>query len=196
MLTQIGTGLRVGELLALRLSEVDFLRREVRVEEQIHPRTRERMILKTPSARRTVPMPQVVVDALAAHLAEFPANDEGYVFTNAEDRAYQAHTYQQMLSYRAKRAKLPHTTTHDLRHTPTPRTCWRVRCVGGFAPWPPQRHAGHDHLRAFDPRNRRKGPAGRSTMPSRVARKCLPPTNTLADLGVYETKTVWHPMGV
>ena len=78
----------IGELVALRLSEVDSLRREVRLEEQIHhPRSRERMILKTPAAGRTVPMPQVVVDALAEHLAKFPANEEGCVFTNVEGRA-------------------------------------------------------------------------------------------------------------
>ena len=62
-------------------------------------------------------MPEVVIEALAAHLATFPANAEGYIFQNAEGFAYQAHTYQQMLSYRAKRAGLPHTTSHDLRHT-------------------------------------------------------------------------------
>ena len=75
------------------------------------------MPLKTPSARRTLPLPDVVGVALAAHLAQYPANDQGYVFQNAEGLPYQAHTYQQMLSYRAKRVGLPHTTSHDLRHT-------------------------------------------------------------------------------
>jgi integrase len=42
---------------------------------------------------------------------------QGYIFQNAQGLPYQAHTYQQMLSYRAKRAGLPHTTSHDLRHT-------------------------------------------------------------------------------
>ena len=116
VIAQAGLGLRVGELLALRLADVDFLHREARIREQIHPRTRERMVLKTPAARRSVPMPDVVIEALAAHLSAFPANAEGYIFQNAEGLAYQAHTYQQMLSYRAKRAGLPHTTTHDLRH--------------------------------------------------------------------------------
>jgi integrase len=117
VITQVGLGLRVGELLALRLSDVDFLHREVHITEQIHPRTRERMPLKTPSARRTLPLPDVVGAALATHLAVYPANDEGYIFQNAEGLPYQAHTYQQMLSYRAKRVGLPHTTSHDLRHT-------------------------------------------------------------------------------
>ena len=117
VLAQAGLGLRVGELLALRVSEVDFLRREVHVIEQLHPRTRERMPLKTPSSRRTLPLPQVVAEALAAHLAEFGANDQGYLFTNARGVSYQAHTYQYRLRVQAQRAGLPPVTSHDLRHS-------------------------------------------------------------------------------
>ena len=117
VLAQAGLGLRVGELLALRVSEVDFLRREVHIIEQLHPRTRERMVLKTPSSRRTLPLPQVVADALAAHLAEFGANDEGYVFTNARGLSYQAHTYQYRLRVQAQRVGLSRVTSHDLRHS-------------------------------------------------------------------------------
>jgi integrase len=117
VLAQAGLGLRVGELLALRVSEVDFLRREVHIIEQIHPRTRERMQLKTPSSRRILPLPQMVADALAAHLAEFGANDEGYVFTNALGQSYQAHTYQFRLRIQAQWAGLPPVTSHDLRHS-------------------------------------------------------------------------------
>lgn len=35
----------------------------------------------TQASNRTIPLPQVVVDALAAHLAEFPAESGGLVFT-------------------------------------------------------------------------------------------------------------------
>ena len=37
VLTQAGLGLRIGELLALRVDDVDFLRRTVRIEWQIPP---------------------------------------------------------------------------------------------------------------------------------------------------------------
>ncbi len=62
-----GSGLRVGELLGLRLSDVDFLRRTVRVERQ---RLQSHQIapLKSKTSRRTVPVGTVVIDALAAHL--------------------------------------------------------------------------------------------------------------------------------
>jgi integrase len=36
---------------------------------------------KTPSSYRTVPLPQVVVDALAEHLSLHPAGPDGWLFT-------------------------------------------------------------------------------------------------------------------
>ena len=38
--------------------------------------------------------PRLVAAALAAHLAEFTVNYQGYVFTNARGLSYQAHTEQ------------------------------------------------------------------------------------------------------
>jgi integrase len=71
-----GTGLRQGEAFAVEVGAIDFLRRTLRVDQQL-------VLLpgggpyvaapKTPASYRTVPLPKVVVDALAAHLAAFPA---------------------------------------------------------------------------------------------------------------------------
>lgn len=67
------TGLRPGELAALRLDRLDLLRRQLRVEEPI----------KTPAARRTVSFPVFLADEFAAHLQSYPGNDES-VFTAPE----------------------------------------------------------------------------------------------------------------
>ncbi len=79
-----GTGLRQGECFGLQVRHVDFLRRTVKVEQQL-------VLLpgappqvgppKTDASHRVVPLPQVVVDALAAHLAAYPAAPDGFVFT-------------------------------------------------------------------------------------------------------------------
>jgi integrase len=158
VLTQVGLGLRVGELLALRVAEVDFLRREVHIVEQLHPRTRERMPLKTPSSRRTLPLPQMVSESLAAHLAEFGSNDEDYMFTNARGLSYQAHTYQYRLRVQAQRAGLPPVTSHDLRHS---YASWlllarRVRGHRRRAARAQRREQGDLHLRS--PRAGYRGP--------------------------------------
>jgi integrase len=71
-----GTGLRQGECFGLEVGAVDFLRRTLEVRQQLVTMPGKPPYLappKTPSSYRTVPLPQVVVDALAAHLAAFPA---------------------------------------------------------------------------------------------------------------------------
>ncbi len=76
VLTQAVLGLRIAELLGLRVADVDFLRRTVRIEHQSHGVRRDLVPPKTASSRRTVPLPTVVADALAAHLAAHPAGHD------------------------------------------------------------------------------------------------------------------------
>jgi integrase len=80
-----GTGMRQGEVFGLTLDRIDFLRREVRVDRQLHTRPGRGITefgpTKTPASNRTIPLPQVVVDVLAVHLREFPAGKSGLIFT-------------------------------------------------------------------------------------------------------------------
>src|SRR3954468_5208057 len=92
VIAQAGLGLRIGELLALRSEDVDFLRRSVRIEWQIAPGGRERTRPKTPKSRRTIPLPTMVAEGLAAHLAQFPAPEGGSLFTTRFGQPY-SHTY-------------------------------------------------------------------------------------------------------
>jgi integrase len=79
-----GTGMRQGEVFGLSVDRIDFLRRTVTVDRQlvtVPGRPPHLAPTKTEASVRTIPLPQVVVDALAAHLAEFPAAPGGFVFT-------------------------------------------------------------------------------------------------------------------
>jgi hypothetical protein len=52
---------------------------------------------KTPSSYRTLPLPGVVADALAAHLATWPAHAGlGVIFTNERGEPVQAHPFDSM----------------------------------------------------------------------------------------------------
>lgn len=86
VLMSAGTGLRLGEVLGLAVRHVDFLRRQVVVERQlvqIAGQPPEFGPPKTNASYRTVPLPQMVLDELAAHLAAFPPSDrDALVFTN------------------------------------------------------------------------------------------------------------------
>jgi len=108
-----GAGLRQGEALGVTRDRIDFLRRQLRIDRQLMnlPREAPRLVpVKTRSSMRTIPLPQVVVDALAAHLAAFPT----------EDLIFQPITRQlfsKLLRAAVKRAGLPESITyHDLRH--------------------------------------------------------------------------------
>ena len=118
VIAQAGLGLRIGELLALRVQDVDFLRRTARVEHQLEPGRGVRVAPKTPRSRRTVPLPQVVAEALSEHLRAFPAADDGSLFTMPDGSLYKHHYYRLVVFNAAvKKAKIPSgSTTHDLRH--------------------------------------------------------------------------------
>lgn len=116
-----GTGLRQGECLGLELRHVDFLRRTLRVEQQLVllPGAPPQIAPpKTAASYRTVPLPEVVLDALAAHLAAFPVGPGGLVFTTPAGEpirrtALSANVWRPAVL----RAGVPVTTHfHDLRH--------------------------------------------------------------------------------
>jgi integrase len=111
-------GLRVAELLALRVEDIDFLHRAVRVEWQTSPDGKRRTLPKTPRSRRTLPLPIVVADALAAHIAEYPPAGDGSLFTTATGLLYRHEHYGSRIFAKAVRtAGLPAgTTSHHLRH--------------------------------------------------------------------------------
>lgn len=127
VIAQAGLGLRLSELLALRVEDVNFLRRTVRIEYQLEPGTLERVPPKTPTSRRDVPLPQVVAAALAEHMRAFPPADDGTIFTKApggRERTAVAHrgrirhaSYNYRFARAVEDAGLPsETSSHDLRH--------------------------------------------------------------------------------
>ncbi len=116
-----GSGLRQGEAFGLTLPRIDFLRRNLRVEEQLVLLTGQPPYLgppKTESSRRTIPLPAVVLEALAAHVAAFPPGPWQLVFTDDNAGPLLRNRFSDNVFRRTVRALgLPHGTTfHDLRH--------------------------------------------------------------------------------
>jgi integrase len=120
VLLAAGTGMRQGEVFGLTLSHVDFLRRTVRVEQQLLTPNRGPASLgppKTSSSRRTVPLPQVVVDELARHLERFPVRHPwGLVFTTETGKPVRRTAAAEMFRAATRAARLDGPTWHDLRH--------------------------------------------------------------------------------
>ncbi|WP_215448961.1 site-specific integrase [Streptomyces sp. ATCC 21386] len=129
IVTLAGSGLRIGELLGLKVSDVDFKAGTVRVERQ---RLQSGKIgpPKTAKSRRTVPVGEVVTDALLAHLAARPSKE--WLFTmeegeplnyrrwktewNCARRTLQAAENEAAEREGRKPVELPRMVTHDLRH--------------------------------------------------------------------------------
>jgi integrase len=129
ILTAAGTGLRQGELLGLARDRVDFLRRTLTVDAQL-------VLLpggppyvappKTTASYRTVPLADVVLEALAEHVKRYPsatALDErgrpsDLVFSDAKSRPVsRTYFHRRAWAPAVQRVGLPKGTRfHELRH--------------------------------------------------------------------------------
>ncbi len=114
-----GTGMRQGECFGLTVDRVRFLERTLMVDRQLVTLPGQGSTLsppKTGASNRTIPLPQVVVDALAAHLAEFPAGPDGLVFTRS-GKPITGSAFGHRWRSAVKTAGLPaRTGFHALRH--------------------------------------------------------------------------------
>jgi integrase len=117
VIAQAGMGLRIGELLALR--EEDVKLDAVRIEWQIAPGETVRCRPKTPTSRRTIPLPQFVAAALNEHRGLFPPAEDGTLFTTRFGAPYSHAYYGAQIFKKAVKATpgVPDSTTpHSLRH--------------------------------------------------------------------------------
>lgn len=125
-----GTGLRQAEAWGLTVDRLALLGRAptLTVDRQLVTPTQGRPGFAPPKsrkARRTIPLAPVVVEALAAHLAAFPATPgelggvahAGLVFTTSTGGAWQRGGFAPSWRRAREAARLdPSTTSHTLRH--------------------------------------------------------------------------------
>lgn len=111
-----GAGLREGEALGLIVPRVEFLARRLLVHKQMQ--NGELVELKTKASRRTVPLDDVVINALSAHLQRWPASKPAQlVVTNRLRKPVQRSSFGYCWREAVEAAGLPKGTRfHDLRH--------------------------------------------------------------------------------
>jgi integrase len=116
--TALGTGLRQGEILALRWQDIDLIRGELTVRHTLGRFSRQLEPTKTPRSRRTLRLPQQVTAALAAQRerqAVVPLS--GLVFTSNGGAPLQQVNVTRDFQLALRRLALPRRRFHDLRHT-------------------------------------------------------------------------------
>ncbi len=110
------TGLRIGELCALRISDIRLDRRELSITENVRRKVGAGLVFSTPKTSRSirrVPFPQGITDKLKERCEGIPPL---YFLLTGESDPMDPRTlfnhYQRMLA----RAGLPHFRFHALRH--------------------------------------------------------------------------------
>lgn len=114
-----GTGPRQGEAFGVTVDRIDFLRRTLKVDRQVVLLRQQRPKfgpLKTEASYRTIPLPQVVIDALAEHLRKYPAAADGLVFTDNDGQMLDRSDFNKHVWLPAVAKAKVEATFHDLRH--------------------------------------------------------------------------------
>jgi integrase len=112
------TGMRLGELLALRWGDVDWQNRRLWVRRSI---TRRGTIQepKTRGSIRAIAITPTLVSALRRHrLATGPRTDDALIFCTSRGRPFSdVNVVRRVFKPALRRAKLPEVRFHDLRHS-------------------------------------------------------------------------------
>lgn len=120
VLCAAGSGLRQGEIFGLTVEHVNFLQRQIRVEKQLVQIVGEPEFgpPKTEASRRIVPVPSVVMNAIASHLKNFGPGPHDLIFTDDHRRSLRRNRFSAKVWQPAVAASHcpPETTFHDLRH--------------------------------------------------------------------------------
>jgi integrase len=106
-------------LFGLRVPDVDFLRRELHVRQQLVSPSNGSPVLapvKESNSNRRIGLSDVVLEALSAHLSRFGAGSEGLIF-DLEGRPVSRSAGAKAIAKAGRQIGLPSMGWHRLRHT-------------------------------------------------------------------------------
>jgi integrase len=135
-------GLRVGEVLALRVSDLDFDRKLIRVRQSLDSATRKVQACKSHTSSADVPMPPQLEIRLLRHLAKGPS-ETGLLFSNRSGRPYSANKLREkQLHPILRKLGIPRGGFHAARHGATSEMM-----ANGVAPTVVQKQMRHSDAR-------------------------------------------------
>jgi integrase len=135
-------GLRVGEVLGLRVSDLDFERKIIRVRQSVDSATRKIQACKSNASSADVPMPPQLETRLLVHISN-RQSDAALLFVNKHGRAYSANKLREkQLHPLLKRLDIPRGGFHAARHGATSEML-----ANGVAPTVVQKQMRHSDAR-------------------------------------------------
>jgi integrase len=110
-------GLRLGEAAAVKVDDIDFLRRTLTVSRQVQRAGKDQVEIRAPKygSERVVYLPEDLVNMLAAHV-EHGVRPEGSLFVGAHDGPPHQNTVDYWWRKTLRDAGLKGIKLHDLRH--------------------------------------------------------------------------------
>jgi integrase len=109
-------GLRIGEVLALRVSDVDFTRKIVRVRQSVDAATRKVQAVKSNASSADVPLPSQLEARLRKHLQTHDGKTD-LLFINRRGRPYSANKLRaKVLHPLLEKLGIPRGGFHSMRH--------------------------------------------------------------------------------
>ncbi|MGC1107384.1 MAG: site-specific integrase [Candidatus Acidiferrales bacterium] len=111
------TGCRIGEILALKVSDLDFDRRIVRIRRTLDHATRLTHAPKSKSSSADLPMPEGLATRLLAYLAGgWRENSDGWLFCNSKGKPMQRDKIAYRLQATLRELGIEKAALHAFRH--------------------------------------------------------------------------------
>lgn len=144
-LVQMFLGLRVGETLALKTTDIDLSKNIVSIKRTLTEDRNENVVVgektKTYSGKRNIPIPEFIREKIIEQMILAENNIDNLMFTTSNDKLIAPNNVNNRLKRITKLMGIDNVSTHSLRHT------YATRCIeAGMQAVTVQRLLGHKDI--------------------------------------------------